>query len=119
MEKEMRQQEAIRMMKWIAQYPKIVNRIVNMEQCTTPEECIEVINLLDKHSFEYLVPILLHTVDYDVVMDRGISRLYAEGLATVWEQKGTAHVLDDMKDIIREEIARAELWESARSEKEE
>jgi len=106
MEKEMRQREAIRMMKWIAQYPKIVNRIVNVEQCTTPEECIETIELLEECGFEYLVPLLLYTVDYDIVMDRVISKLHAEGMAKIWGQMGMACILNDIKHKIREEIKR-------------
>lgn len=119
MEKEMRQQEAIKMMKWIAEYPQIVNQIADVEHCITPVECIETIDLLEKYGFEYLVPILLHAIDYNYKLDRAISKFRAEVLATVWEQRGTAHILDEIKCIIREEIKRTELRESARSEKEE
>ena len=117
MEKEMRQREAIRMMKWITEYPESVNWVADIEQSIMPEECIETIELLEEHGFEYLVPLLLHTVSYDYTMGRVISRIYAESLAAAWNQRGTAHILDDMKGIIREEIARAELREKERSEK--
>lgn len=118
MEKEMRQREAIRMMKWIAEHPGIVSRIADVEQCTTPEECIETIDLLEECDFEYLVPILLYTLDYDYTMSRAISRIYAEVLATVWEQRGTTRILDDMKHIIREEIKLEESQEKKNREEE-
>lgn len=118
MEKEMRQQEAIRITKWVAEYPEIANQIVNVEQCITPEECIETIDLLAEHGFEYLVPILLHTANYNDVTDKAISRLYAEGIATVWEQKGTAYILDDLKHKIRQEIARKDLRKNEDAENE-
>lgn len=119
MEKEMCQREAIRMMKWAAEYPQIVNWVADVEQSTTPEECIEIIDRLEEHGFEYLVPLLLHTVSYDYTMGRAVSRIYAEGLATVWGQRGTAHILDDMKGIIKEEIARSELREKEKDLEEE
>ena len=109
MEKEMCQREAIRMMKWITEYPESVNWVADIEQSIMPEECIETIELLEEHGFEYLVPLLLHTVSYDYTMGRVISRIYAESLAAAWNQRGTAHILDDMKGIIKEEIARAKL----------
>ena len=117
MEKEMRQREAIRMMEWITEYPESVDWVADVEESTTPEGCIKTIDQLEEYGFEYLVPLLLHTVSYDYTMDRVISRIYAESLAAAWNQRGTAHILDDMKGIIKEEIARSELREKERSEK--
>lgn len=104
MEAEMRQREAIKVTKWIAENPKIMRRILNVEECTTPEVCIEVIEVLEKQFLEYLIPILLYTTNYNDVMEKVMSRIYAESMTKTWEQLGTEHMLGDIKSKIREEI---------------
>ena len=104
MEAETRQSEAIKVVKWMAENPRIARRLLNVEGCTTPEECIEVIEILEKQSLEYLIPVLFHTVCFDGVMENVWSRLYAEGVSKAWEHVGTGRMLADIKDKIREEI---------------
>lgn len=104
MEVKMRQEETIKIIKWVAENPQVMGKLLNAEESTTPEECIEVIDLLYKQSLEYLIPILVYTTQLDYVMGIVWSRVTAEGIGRVWESMGTEQMLTDIKNKIREEI---------------
>lgn len=109
MEAEMRKKEAIKVHKWIAEYPRLIRRVLNVEDSTTPEECIEIIEVLEEQSLEYLVPVLLYSVDFNGVMNKVIARVNAESVAKTWEATGTKEMMADIKNKIREEIKLKEV----------
>lgn len=108
MEPKMRQIEAIRVTKWMAENPKLARRFLNGEECTTAQECLKIIDSLCQQSLEYLVPILLYTMRFDAVMDAVQLRMNAEGNARTWEHLGTEQMMKELKNKIKEEMQRRE-----------
>jgi hypothetical protein len=43
--------EAIRLVKWLSEHPKIQSRLFEDYAETTPEECLEIIEMLEKNEF--------------------------------------------------------------------
>lgn len=109
MDDNMRQKEAIKVHKWIAKNPRVVHRMINLEDNITPQECIELIEILEEQSLEYLIPILLYTVDNNGVISKAIARVNAESLSMTWESMGTAQMLTDIKNKIRKETELKEM----------
>ena len=99
---EAREEELIKIMKWIAEHPNVLESVLNAEEYTTAEKCLEIIEALEGKSLEYLIPILLHTTKCDHVTGTAISRIHAECMAKVWKEKGTENMLSEIKDKIRE-----------------
>ncbi|AFV03466.1 MULTISPECIES: hypothetical protein [Dehalobacter] len=96
--------DTIRLVRWLSEHPKIQSRLCEGEYESTPEECIEMIEMLEKHSFYDMIFILLMKNRHDPVIDEALTKMVTEKIANEWERIGTEQMCRDIKERIRKEI---------------
>lgn len=94
----------IRLVKWLAEHPKIQRRLCEGEYESTPEECLEMIELLEDNSFYEMIFILLMKNIHNPVIDDAVTKMAAEKITNEWERVGTEQMCRDIKARIRQEI---------------
>lgn len=108
MDEKARQIEAVRITQWIAENSWAARILLREEEGIKPKECEKVIESLQNYSLEYLIPILLFSKRYDIIMEIVIARINAEGTSKMWETLGTRQMVTNIKSKIAEEARRRE-----------
>ena len=107
--REQRETEVIRLVKWMTEHPKIRRRICEDEYEVTPEEFIEIAEMLEEngvHEMIYVLPVKNQMGD---ILAQATSRLLVEKACNEWERLGTSQLLKELKDTIREEMKLKEI----------
>lgn len=102
-------EDTVRLIRWLAEHPSIQRRLCDEGAESTPEECIEIIEQLEKNSFYDMIYILLMKNSHDIVIGEAIEKVIAEKMANEWERIGTEQMCQDIKGRIKEEIKIKEL----------
>lgn len=100
------QDDTIRLVRWLAEHPKIQRRLCEADFESTPEECLEIIEMLENNSFYDMIFILLMKNSHDLIIDEAITKMVTEKMANEWDRIGTEQMCADIKNRIREEIRR-------------
>jgi len=98
--------DTIRLVRWLAEHSQIKRRLCEGEFESTPEECLEIIELLENNSFYDMIFILLMKNSHELIIDEAISSVATEKIANEWERIGTEQMCRDIKERIKEEIKR-------------
>ncbi|KUO62062.1 MAG: hypothetical protein APF84_07785 [Gracilibacter sp. BRH_c7a] len=101
--------DTVRLVRWLSEHPKIQRRLCESEFESTPEECIEMIEMLEKNSFYDMIFILLIKNSHDLIINEAISKMVTEKITNEWERIGTEQMCRDIKERIRDEIKLNEI----------
>jgi NDP-sugar pyrophosphorylase family protein len=104
--------DTIRLVEWLSEHPKIQRRLYNGGYEVSPEECLEIMELLEKNEFYEMILILLMRNQQDAVLAEATSKLVVEKLVDEWRRIGTEQMCKDIKEKIREEIRLKEAGKS-------
>lgn len=96
--------KVIELVRWLAEHPKVQRRLCEDEYKVTPEEFIEIMELLEQHEFYEMIVVLILKNRCNAVLSQALSRMLVETMSKEWEKIGTKQMCKDMKDLIREEI---------------
>lgn len=107
--REQRETEVIRLVKWMTEHPKIRRRICEDEYEVTPEEFIEIAEMLEENGFHEMIYVLLVKNQMGDILAQATSRLLVEKACNEWERLGTSQLLKELKDTIREEMKLKEI----------
>ena len=99
-----RETDVIRLVKWMAEHPKIKRRVCESEYEVTPEEFIEIVDILEENGFHEMIYVLLSKNQINDILAQSTSRLLVEKTCKEWERIGTNQLCKELRDIIREEI---------------
>lgn len=102
--KERPKDNTIELVKWLAEHPKVCRRLCEDEYQVTPEECIEIIEMLEEKGFYEMIFILLANNKYDPVIKQAVKNVVVEKMSKEWKRIGTKQLCNDIKVKIREEI---------------
>lgn len=102
--KQNQRDDTIRLVRWLAEHPKIQRRLCEGEYESTPEECLEMIELLENNSFYDMIFILLMKNSHDRIIDEALTKMVMEKMANEWERVGTEQMCRDIKERIRHGI---------------
>ena len=102
--KSVQRNETIRLVKWLSENPKIMYSLCDIEAESTPEECLEIIELLEKNEFYDMIFILLMRNRDNNIMDRAITKMVADKVIKEWKRVGTEQICQDIKQYIKDEI---------------
>ena len=97
-------EDTIRLIRWLSEHPRIQRRLCDEGTESTPEECLEIIEQLEKNSFYDMIYILLMKNSHDMVIGEVLSKIIVEKMANEWERMGTEQMCRDIKEKIKEEI---------------
>ena len=104
--------EAIRLVKWLSEHPKIQSRLFEDYTQTTPEECLEIIEILEKNEFYEMIVALLMKNQYNIALEQVISEFVIDKMIKEWERVGTERMCQDIKEKIKEKIGLSNAgWE--------
>jgi hypothetical protein len=104
--KQNQSDDTIRLVRWLAEHPKIQRRLCEGEYESTPEECLETIEMLAKDSFYDMIFVLLMKNSHDLIIDEALTKMATEKIVNEWERVGTEQMCRDIKERIKEEIKR-------------
>lgn len=107
--REQRETEVIRLVKWMTEHPKIRRRICEDEYEVTPEEFIEIAEMLEENGFHEMIYVLPVKNQMGDILAQATSRLLVEKACNEWERLGTSQLLKGLKDTIREEMKLKEI----------
>jgi hypothetical protein len=96
--------DTIRPVEWLSEHPKVQRKLYGGEYEVNPEECMELIELLEKNAFYEMILILLMRNQHDATLAEATSRLITEKLVSEWKRIGTEQMCRDIKEKIREGI---------------
>ncbi len=96
--------EAIRLVKWLSEHPKIQIRLFEDYAQTTPEEFLEIIEILEKNGFYEMIVALMMKNQYNIALEQVISEFVIEKMIKEWERIGMEQMCRDIKDKIRVKI---------------
>ena len=97
------QKEVIRLIKWLGKNPGIMEAICHEEE-PKPEECIEIINRLEKMDFYDMILIFILKQAHRGFMYRTCNTLIIDELAKAWEAKTIDTVCQEVKGLLHREI---------------
>ncbi len=98
-----------RMMEWLANHPRIQHRICCEDFGVEPEECIQIIEMLEEKEFYELVYILLLKNEQQIVIADVLEKLKTGAWAREWEKVGNEKMCRDIKEKIRNEMTLREM----------
>ena len=107
--REQRETEVIRLVKWMTEHPKIRRRICEDEYEVTPEDFIEIAEMLEENGFHEMIYVLPVKNQMGDILAQATSRLLVEKACNEWERLGTSQLLKELKDTIREEMKLKEI----------
>ena len=107
--REQRETEVIRLVKWMTEHPKIRRRICEDEYEVTPEEFIEIAEMIEENGFHEMIYVLPVKNQMGDILAQATSRLLVEKACNEWERLGTSQLLKELKDTIREEMKLKEI----------
>ncbi len=96
--------EAIRLVKQLSGHPKIQSRLFEDYAETTSEECLQIIELLEKNEFYEMIVALLMKNQYNIALEQVITEFVVEKMTKEWERIGMEQMCKDIKDKIKEKI---------------
>ncbi len=96
--------EAIRLVKWLSEHPKIQSRLFEDYTQTSPEECLEIIEILEENDFYEMIVALLMKNQYNIALEQVISEFVIDKMIREWERVGTEQMCQDIKEKIIEKI---------------
>lgn len=95
--------KVIRLAIWLTEHPKIQHRLFEEEYDATPDEFIEIMEMLEENGFYEMILVLLIKNKWNVSLEQALSKVFIEKMAKEWERIGTEQMCRDIKDKIREE----------------
>lgn len=99
-----READLVRLAKWMTEHPKVKRRVCESEYEVTPEEFIEIMEMLEENEFHEMIYVLLSKNQLNDVLAQSTSRLLVEKTCKEWERIGTTQLCKELKNIIREEM---------------
>jgi len=91
--------------KWMSAYPDIQRALCCEGYEVEPDECLEIIGILEEQGFYELIYVLLVKNQCHAVIGGAIERLLAEMWMSEWEKVGSQQMCKDLKECIQKEIA--------------
>ena len=99
-----KEQDVVRLAKWMTEHPKIRRRICEDEYMVSPEEFIDIMELLEKNEFYEMIYVLLVRNQTNPVLEQATSRIVMESACQDWERMGPEALRRELKERIREEM---------------
>lgn len=94
----------IKLVKWLAVNPKIQSRLCEDYAESSPEECIEIIEILEENAFYDLIVILLMKNQYNLALEQVVTEIVIDKMAKEWERIGMEQMCSDIKEKLKEKI---------------
>ncbi|BCJ93667.1 hypothetical protein acsn021_12360 [Anaerocolumna cellulosilytica] len=94
----------IYMVKWLAEHPKIQSRLCEDYAETTLEECLSIIELLEKNGLYEMIVVLLLKNQYKLEFEQIVTEFVIEKMLKEWERVGIEQMCYDIKGKIKEKI---------------
>ena len=115
-----KEQDVVRLAKWMTEHPKIRRRICEDEYMVSPEEFIDIMELLEKNEFYEMIYVLLVRNQTNPVLEQATSRIVMESACQEWERMGpealrrefTANVSHELKTPLTSILGTAEILEN-------
>ena len=79
-----KEQDVVRLAKWMTEHPKIRRRICEDEYMVSPEEFIDIMELLEKNEFYEMIYVLLVRNQTNPVLEQATSRIVMESACQEW-----------------------------------
>lgn len=98
--KEEKKDELIRLITWMTEHPEMW-RSVCTEKNMSAEECLEILEELEKQSFYMLIPVLIDNNIGNVEVDARMTRLFGKKLVESWSKMSMTDISTEFKDILR------------------
>ena len=89
------------MIRWLANNPKIQRRICCEGYDIEPDECLEIIEMLEQEGFYELVYILLMKNVNHVVIANAVEKLQYKAWSNEWEKIGNEKMCMNIKEQIK------------------
>ncbi len=99
----------IEIIRWLAKHPKIQRRICCEEYTIEPDECLEIMEILEKNGFYELMYILLRKNEQHLAIDYALEGLKTEAWANEWGKVGNEQMCRTIKERIRNGIQLLEM----------
>lgn len=105
--KAINQKEVVRLIKWLWENPEIKEAICYEDE-PSPEECIDIINRLEKAAFYDMILIFILRQQHRGFMYKAYNTLIVDGLVKVWEEETIDNVCQKVKEMLQREFEKAE-----------
>lgn len=102
--KKLQKVDTIRLVKWLSENPNIMFSLCNIEEEVSPEECLEIIELLEKNAFYDMIFIMIMRNRDNSIMDSAITKMIVDKVIKEWERIGTEQMCRDIKQCIKDQI---------------
>jgi len=99
----------VRLANWMTEHPKVQRRICEDGFEVTPEEFIEIMEMLEGNGFYEMIFILIVKNRSNPVLEKALSRLVVEKVGKALEEIGARQMCEELKGKIREEIKLKEI----------
>lgn len=96
------QNQFVRFMKWIAEYPDIWNEICQSDHDINAERCCKIIENLESNAMYNLIPILILKNKYTDAMNATINQFVMDCIVKVWEKEGQYALCESFKESLLE-----------------
>lgn len=104
MTKADREQEAVRVMRWIAVHRDLLEIIVetNRHDDMYAEDFAQVLCVLQESRMEYLIPVFLYLSSTTCVMEDSLKPLFFQGVADRMDSQGFENIITQLEKTIRQ-----------------
>lgn len=89
---------------WLANYPKVIGKILNYGGEITIDTTLEIIELLEKEELEYLVPLFITMIRMFYKVEESLNKIMVENPIGVWQEESTKQFYKELKDKLKAEI---------------
>ena len=104
MNKAERCREFARVMRWLVTHPEDKYKLIDYDEPYKATDYLEIIRQLEEDSLEYLIPLILVVIPFNVEFGHALGRLTAEALIEQWERMGPEGFLRKLKALTEEEM---------------
>lgn len=104
MESKDKQHERVQIAKWLAEFPEIIGTILNRGGEISVEDCIEIIEVLEKQKMEYTVPIFIYIIQMYYQVDEAVTTIMQENRIGVWQDNETKIFYKELKRKLKRKL---------------
>lgn len=96
------QNQFVRLLQWITEYPDIWEEICESNHDISVERCCKIVENLEENSLYILIPILILKNNKTDALNATIKQFVTDCIIKVWDQKGQYALCDSFKEMLQE-----------------
>lgn len=97
---KVKQEEFIRLMRWIASHQSTWSKIY-LNEALEPEECLNIIQELEKQGFYILIPVVIENSKSNYSMHKALYNFVLNKLADDWAKNEMVAILAELSKMLQ------------------